>query len=896
MLRLHSINKEYTVANAKLEALKDVSLAFRKNEFVSILGPSGCGKTTMLNIIGGLDHYTSGDLFIDGISTKEFNSKDWDSYRNHKVGFVFQSYNLIPHQTILANVELSLTISGISKEIRQSKAKEALDRVGLKDLYHKKPNQLSGGQCQRVAIARALVNEPEILLADEPTGALDTSTSIQIMELIKEISKDKLVIMVTHNPELAIKYSTRIINLLDGRVVSDSDPLSLTDEIKETRQNVKRFEALKKKEKSKMSFWTAFKLSSKNLWSKRKRTILTCVAGSIGIIGISAVLAVSSGVKNYVTDMQDDMLSGNPITVKETALDTESLLHLSTDTKVNLIKDPNSIYVDPVLKESMQSGDGLLRNNITQDYVDYILGLSSEDVTQIMLEYGIDVGNNIYSGFKVDNSSTEQKLSLNVIKENYTQIIKETEFKQYASYVTSLLTLFSEAPDNVDYLKSQYNILSGDVATKENEVMLVLDKDQAVADLVLAQLGFYTQEEFIQLCAGDLSKPDSYKHRFTFDEILNKTFTYYSNSDIYQQNPNELTNAYFPFTYNANAKDITQEGLELKIVGILQPKDTISYGCLSSGFYYTNKLTQRIFKDSKESALTKYFIDNNITSINTALVNDTFIPSEDGSNIGIPYTFDYTYNNVTKTKTCYVGSYVDYSFMSGYMSSIMGTTSSSEPSLNVSSRQITLRALGGVDVANGIKIYPVSFEQKANVTQYLNAWNEEGDITLPNHKVIKFEDRTKIVYTDSIQLIISMINTMIDIITYALIAFTALSLIVSCVMIAIITYVSVMERVKEIGVIRSLGGRKKDVSHLFNAETFIIGFISGVFGIAITYLLSGCINLATKDLIGYGAIASLPWHNALIMILLSVVLTVVSGLIPAHGAALKDPAAALRTE
>lgn len=896
MLRIHNINKEYTVANTKLEALKDVSLAFRKNEFVSILGPSGCGKTTLLNIIGGLDHYTSGDLFINGVSTKEFNSKDWDSYRNHKVGFVFQSYNLIPHQTILANVELSLTISGISKEIRQSKAKEALDKVGLKDLYHKKPNQLSGGQCQRVAIARALVNEPEILLADEPTGALDTSTSIQIMELIKEISKDKLVIMVTHNPDLAIKYSTRIINLLDGKVLSDSNPFTLTDEIKETRQNMKKFYSIRHKEKSKMSFWTAFKLSSKNLWSKRKRTILTCVAGSIGIIGISAVLAVSSGVKNYVSDMQDDMLSGNPITIKETAIDFASLMSVPTDTKLDLIRDPNSIYVDPILKESMQSGDGLLKNEITQDYVDYVLGLSSEDVTQVMLDYGIDVGNNIYSGFKVNTSSVEQKLSLNVIKENYTQLIKETEFKDYASYVTSLLTLFSEAPSNVDYLKSQYNILTGDVATKENEVMLVLDKDQSVADLVLAQLGFYTQEEFLQLCMNDLKDLDSYKYKFSFEDILNKTFTYYSNDQAYTKNSDPTTSSFFPFTYNANAKDITSQGVELKIVGILQPKESISYGCLSSGFYYTNELTKRIFKDSMSSLLTKYFNDNNISSLSTALVNDVFIPSEDGRNIGIPYSFEYTYNNVTKTKNSFVGSYVDYSFMGAYVSSIMGSSSSSSSSLNVSTRDLSLRAIGGVDVANDIKIYPVNFERKSNVTNYLNAWNEDKPITLPSGKVIEFANRSKIVYTDSIELIISMVNMMIDIITYALIAFTALSLVVSCVMIAIITYVSVMERVKEIGVIRSLGGRKKDVSHLFNAETFIIGSISGLFGVGITYLLSLIINLATKELINYSSIASLPWHNALIMILLSIILTVISGLIPAHGAALKDPAAALRTE
>lgn len=892
MLRLHNISKIYTVADKELDALKDVSVSFRKSEFVSILGPSGCGKTTTLNIIGGLDKYTSGDLFINGISTKEFTSRDWDIYRNHRVGFIFQSYNLIPHQTVISNVELALTISGVSKAEREKRAKKALDRVGLEGQYYKKPNQLSGGQCQRVAIARALVNEPEILLADEPTGALDTTTSIQIMDLIKEIAKDKLVIMVTHNPELAEKYSTRIITLLDGKITADTNPLSTIDEINEVRDNKNESKIFKSNiEKAKMSLGTAFKLSFKNLFTKRKRTALTCIAGSIGIIGISMVLAVSSGVKGYIASMQDDMLSGNPITIKETALDMSKLISFGSDS-FDFVKDPSLIYVSPLVKEAMESGDGLITNNITQDYIDYILGLNSEDVSQILLDYGIDVGYNFYTDFKVSSTSSPINTSINVIKENYISLVQETEYAKYASYINNYLPTFSEAPTNSDYIKSQYNLIHGDLATKENEIMLVLDNNQAAPDVLLAQLGFITQDDFIKICDKSYTDISSIK----LSDLINKEFTYYSNSQIYQKNTDPVTSSFFPFNYASDPKNIEGNGLKIKISGILQPKENISYGCLSSGFYYTNALTKKILADTLESEIYKYYIDNNITTINTALVNNTFVPDEKGSNIGIPYTYSYTYGGITSIKKCYVGTYTDYSFMGGYMGAITGSGSTTESSLDITARTLSLRSIGGINVANSISIYPINFEKKANITSYLDAWNNDDTVTLPNGTEITSENRSKIVYTDSIELIITMINSMVDVVTYALIAFTALSLLVSCVMIAIITYVSVMERVKEIGVIRSLGGRKKDVSHLFNAETLIIGSISGIFGIAVTYILSLIVNALISSLAGINNICALPWYQALIMIILSILLTSISGLIPAKNAAKKDPVTALRSE
>lgn len=898
MLKLTNIIKDYKVGELTTHALDDVSISFRKNEFVSILGPSGCGKTTLLNIIGGLDRYSSGDVCINGRSTKKFKDADWDIYRNHRVGFIFQSYNLIAHQTILANVELALTIAGVGKSERISMAKQALDKVGLQGLYNKKPNQLSGGQCQRVAIARALVNKPEILLADEPTGALDTVTSLQIMELIKEISKEKLVVMVTHNPDLAEKYSNRIIKLLDGKVVSDSNPYSAQDERRDNiaEEEKARAQAQKtesenvlkntktkkhKKERAKMSFITAFKLSAQNLFTKKARTVLASIAGSIGIIGISLVLAISYGVQNYIKNMQNDMLSGNPITISETATDLTSLMAgTTTKDKIEAIKENGFVNVDSLIdflvSRSAQADSLVINNTLTQDYIDYISAIPKQQAT-VFLDYGLDVTNNIYTDFKESKNSTGENISLSTIRTIYTSILKETRFKDYATYVTSLSEVFTQAPSDTEYISSQYDLSYGKIAKEDNEIMIVLDSDSELTDLLLAQLGYYTQDEFLNMiykATEDVEyNADLDKSRFSYQELIGKTFVWYPNDEIYVKNGNNMS---VPFTYNAYSENM-ESGKELKIVGILEPKEDIKYGCLRSGFFYTEAFSRMMVNDGLESEICQYL--NSIDSKSFTSMN------YNGLDFGITFKYSFSYLGKNyENVTGFVGkAEVMASLMNG-----MGYNMAEYFTL-------TLQNLGGVNMANKISVYPVDFEIKNSVLAYLDEWNSERDITVGS-TVIPASQRDDIIYTDNLSLIIDLINNFIDIVTYALIGFTGLSLVVSCVMIAIITFVSVVERTKEIGIIRSLGGRKRDVSFLFNAETFIIGLASGLIGILVTYLLSALANVIIKTLTGIATIAIFPWHYALIMVCVSIVLTLISGLFPSRSAAKKDPVVALRTE
>lgn len=966
MLKLENIKKEYPMKDSSVLALKGLSINFRKNEFVSILGPSGCGKTTLLNILGGLDKYTAGDLIIDGRSTKNFNDHDWDIYRNHRIGFIFQAYNLIPHENILENVELSLTISGVSKKKRTKKAMTALDKVGLKGMYKKMPNQLSGGQCQRVAIARALVNEPEILLADEPTGALDSVTSVQIMELIKEISKEKLVIMVTHNPDLAYQYSTRIVKLLDGELIDDSNPYSAEDEENERKEptltdlvniDPKEYsectcfankiiknsvyvkdeeeEDKKKKkasEKTKMSWWTAFKLSTKNLWAKRKRTILTTIAASIGIIGVSAVLAVSSGVTGYIDGMQDEMLSGNPVQVAQTSFDLSSITsQMTTTQQSDVVKDAAKdgyINVDFMTERLINSakdmGSSMIENDITQEYVDYVDNMPKEYYKDVVKKYGINVNYNIYTDDDIVGYDDNTFFSLNGITSIATSILEEklatNGYASYASVVKSYSTTFAQSLNNEEYLLSQYDVVEGKVAKEADEIMIVLSSDEEVTDFTLALLGYYSQKEFFNVI--DKYNVDE-NGNSTYDEalynkskevainaLMDKEFYYYPNDTIYTKNESYNENAQTPemmlnpdvarpFFYNYKKDSSWTNGTKLKVVGIVKPKEGRQYSSLDSGFYYTPAFSEKYINDNINSELST-FINNYVSKANENNTTGTSITGYTTTSItnngqtmksGIYYDYKYTADDTEKTATALLGS---SSSMNSILSALMGSTGST--GLSTSTATLTPRQVGGSNLPSTINFYPNSFDDKYLVTNYLDQWNKDVTLTI-NGKTVKYEDRVEIKYTDNLEVVISMINNVINIVTIALIAFTALSLVVSTVMIAIITYVSVIERIKEIGVIRALGGRKKDVSHLFNAETFIIGLSSGVFGIAITYLLQLILNLVIHSLFpAITAIASLPWTTALIVIGISILLTVIAGFIPSRSAAKKDPVVALRSE
>ena len=923
MLKLKDITKDYVTASETVKALKGVSISFRQKEFVSILGPSGCGKTTMLNIIGGLDHYTDGDLSIAGKSTKLYKDRDWDVYRNHRVGFIFQSYNLIPHQTVLGNVELALTIAGMSKEERTRKAKLALDRVGLGDKYYKRPNQLSGGQCQRVAIARALVNDPEILLADEPTGALDTVTSKQIMDLIKEISGERLVIMVTHNPEIAEEYSSRIIRLLDGQVIEDTNPFSEEDETAEClaiKEEIERKEAeiaaleaasaeegkkakktkKVKKEKAKMSFFTAFKLSARNLISKRGRTTMVGIAGSIGIIGIALVLAFSAGIKGYIASMQDDMLSGNPIQISETGFDASAVSDLMTPKDVEEIeKLADKIYITSTVEKLAEMNESLNRlfqaNTITPEYIEYVKAMPKDCYEAMLLSYGLDMSLNIFTDFKLTSESEAQNLSVKRLIDNYTSILKKTDYADYSSYIPYLVPSMKQAPNNADYILSQYELLGNSkVAENANEVMLVVNSEEEISDLLLAVFGYYTQDEFLAIVDKATAEDKEnfpnkavYREYFDYDELLGKEFTWYPTDSLFTKSP------MMGYTYNSDGSKLNaSDGMKLKVVGILTPKDNVSYGSLTSGIYYTEALTNHILETNKSSSFIDYLKSDESFAAMSA-------PTVPGTTVTLPaYTILYMYSYTYKGETYRDGfGYISPTSASDMMSSMMGGSSSTNPEEAAKkSRDILVRMLGGNSLANDILIYPKSFDEKDLVTEYLDNWHNEDVEIKVNGVTVPIEDRVKVTYTDTLELIISMINTMIDVVTYALVAFTSVSLVVSTVMIGIITYVSVVERIKEIGVIRSLGGRKKDVSHLFNAETFIIGLLAGLIGVGFTYVASAIVNVILKPLIGYSRIAALPISQAIILVVLSIGLTCISGLIPARSAAKKDPVVALRTE
>ena len=912
MLELRNIVKDYVSGDIVTHALKGLNVTFRRNEFVSILGPSGCGKTTLLNIIGGLDRYTSGDLLIKGKSTKNYTDRDFDTYRNHSIGFVFQSYNLISHLTILGNVELALTIGGLPKKERASRAQKALESVGLGEVSKKFPSQLSGGQMQRVAIARALVNDPEIVLADEPTGALDSETSIQIMELLKEVAKDRLVIMVTHNPELAKQYSSRIISMKDGEMVSDTMPFTKQDE-----ENEKETYNVPTK-KSKMSIGTAFVLSAKNLISKFKRTALVVVAGSIGIIGISAVLAVSYGVKSYIGNMQDDMLSGNPVEISESSLDLSAMMSASSDmAKINGLKasvEDGKINIQYMIEYLSKQQNNLstyaVKNEITQDYVDYVHQMPSEDYLALKEEYGINPKLNIYTDVDfTDPVGHVDQVSLTQVEAMYTAIINETPFKEFSNLISMFTTTFRAMPNNIDYLSSQYDILNegGYIAKESNEMMIVVSKDTTLTDIFLGQIGYLTQDEFVQIIdkytdsenhGDDVLSPTN----FDYDTLLNKKFTYYPNDSVYKKN---LIGKYgdirMPYSYNGQLENGTRldNPTEIKITAILRAKENVSYGCLETGFIVSPAFQEMMLNNAKDSGIVK--------SLNDEKANYETLSDTDKSNYKYltPYSYKYSYKDdgeKTGQSSAISIMNVDTSgtgMFGNILSSMFGDNYSVENQFKKA-----IRSAAGNSLTNDISIYPLSFNDKSLVTDYLDKWNNNElniDIKTTDEsgneitKTITPDQRKDINYQDNLEVVISLINTMIEIVTIALVCFTSLSLVVSTVMIGIITYVSVIERVKEIGIIRALGGRKIDVSNLFNVETFLIGTSSGAFGLIVTYILCVIINIIINSFAPVGAIMTLPWNYALIIMAVSIVLTLISGLIPASAAAHKDPVVALRS-
>ena len=862
MLKLKNITKTYISGDEKVKALNGVNIEFRKSEFVSILGPSGCGKTTLLNIIGGLDRYTSGDLVINGKSTKNFKDRDWDSYRNYSVGFVFQSYNLISHQSILSNVELALTISGVSKKERKKRAIKALESVGLKNQIYKKPNQLSGGQMQRVAIARAIVNNPDIILADEPTGALDTKTSVQVMEILKEISKDKLVIMVTHNSDLAEKYSNRIIKILDGKVTDDSNPINDNNDEKLSDKKIGR---------TSMKFLTALHLSLNNLLTKKGRTILTSFAGSIGIIGIALILAISTGVQNYINKVEEDTLSSYPISIQESTVDMSSMIETmmgSNDSK-NGDKEEGKIYSSNIMDEVMSTLSRKIETNNLKELKTYIENTDNDiknNSNAIQYSYNLDI--NLY---KSDISNGIVRVNPSTIMESIGMTNNMDTFSFMSSYTSmSSDNVWTEMLDNNDLLKSQYNLIAGSWPTSYNEVVLIVNKDNEISDYTLYSLGLKDQEE-LKCKMKDIENgkiiESSERVSYTYDELLGLTYKLVLNSDYYQKSNGIWFDKSEDETY---MKKVIGNAPEIKVVGIIKINDETVAQSMRGGVGYTKELTKYVI-DASNKSLPVIEQKNNP---NTNIFSGLEFPSDEENN-------NFSYDNMSKQEM------LKFSSMSNEeLANLMKAYADNKNA----SYENNLIKLGAVDleVPSQINIYPKDFDSKNKIVEAIEEYN----------KLQKENDKEENVinYTDIVGTMMKSVSQIINTISYVLIAFVAISLIVSSIMIGIITYISVLERTKEIGILRSIGASKKDISRVFNAETFIVGLISGILGIVITVLLTIPINSIIYHVTGVTIITKVPIGAAITLIIISMLLTIVSGLIPSRIASKKDPVVALRTE
>ncbi len=852
MLRLEKITKEYITGDSKVEALKGISLQFRKSEFVSILGQSGCGKTTLLNIIGGLDKYTTGDLVINGKSTKEFKDRDWDAYRNHSVGFVFQSYNLIPHQNILSNVELALTLSGVSKKERRKKAVEALKQVGLGDQLNKKPNQLSGGQMQRVAIARALVNDPEIILADEPTGALDTKTSVQIMEILKKISKDRLIIMVTHNPDLAEKYSSRIIKILDGKITDDSNPYSVEEEEKEDRTS-------KANSKVSMNFLTALSLSLNNLMTKKGRTILTSFAGSIGIIGIALILSLSSGMQAYINRVEEDTLSSYPITVQEETIDMASMMTSLMGETEETEHEEGKVYSKNIVNDMLSTISTKIQSNNLEEFKKYLDDENSpikDYINAVQYSYNLDL--NIY---KEDDDK--------VVQVNPSQIFAKLGMEGMSNMMLAETDVWQELLDNDELLQSQYDVIAGKWPENYNEVVLIVDENNEIYDYTLYALGILDQDEleekYQKILDGEEVEDEDVKS-YTYDDLLNTKFKVLLNTDYYEKDGD----IWIDNTENDDyIKEKLKDAEEISIAGIIRPKEGTVATAMSATVGYTKELKEYVINEVNNSEIVKEQKENPDINVFTG----TEFPEDPNAR------FDFT--SLTDEQRMYMASLSEEelaNLMQQYTENASATYEGN------------LEKMGVVDLdsPSSISIYPKDFESKEQIATEIENYNQKQRDDGKEENVIT--------YTDIVGTMMNSVSTIIDAISYILIAFVAISLVVSSIMIGIITYISVLERTKEIGILRSIGASKKDISRVFNAETFIIGLCAGLLGIGVTLLLNIPINMIIKAVTDISGIAKLPTAGAIILVVISMVLTIIAGLIPAKMASKKDPVEALRTE
>lgn len=867
MLKLKNIKKTYVSGDEKLEALKGINIEFRESEFVSILGQSGCGKTTLLNIIGGLDRYTSGDLIINGKSTKDFKDRDWDAYRNYSVGFVFQSYNLIGHQTVLSNVELALTISGVSRKERKQRAIKALEEVGLKEQIHKKPNQLSGGQMQRVAIARALVNNPDIILADEPTGALDTKTSVQVMEILKKISKDKLIIMVTHNPELAEKYSSRIIKILDGKITDDSDPIEHQKEEKQPDT---------KKRRTSMKFLTALRLSLNNLMTKKGRTILTSFAGSIGIIGIALILAISTGVQNYINKVEEDTLSSYPITIEESTVDMSSLMQSmsgeNTDNTEN--KEEGKAYSADIMNDMITTLSNKKQSNNLKELKKY-LDDGDNEITKNSnsIKYGYDININLYRAntddgiVRVNPSTVMNAFGMGDMIEAQNNSAMSSVFG--SSMMTNTDICF-EMLDNQQLLESQYDLVKGNWPKQYNEVVLVLKEDGRIDDYTLYSLGLKDQSELKDKWKavenGEKLDENQESTSYSYDDLLNLQFKLLLNSDYYQNQNGLWVNKEDDNNY---LKEKINNAETVKVVGIIKQNEQSAVSTsVTSGIGYTKQLKEYVVEKSNDAQIVKEQKENKDVNVFSGL---KFPTDEDTS----------TMENLTAEQRMAMSK-----LSSEEIAQMMETYSANKDS----SYEKNLQKLGAVDIdtPTSISIYPKDFEAKDKISDAIEEYNQKQR---DNGK----EENT-ISYTDIVGTMMKSVSQIINTISYVLIAFVAISLIVSSIMIGIITYISVLERTKEIGILRAIGASKKDISRVFNAETLIIGLISGLIGIGITVLLTLPINSMIYAVTGVKVVTAVPFKAGVVLVLISMFLTIIAGLIPAKIASKKDPVIALRTE